>query len=214
MIHLVLGGARSGKSRYGESLVENYAAEQIAKHLKQSVEHYGENNVENSAEQHVEKDSKPSIRCVYIATATALDEEMSQRIAKHKQDRVDANISWELIETPLALASTLIEQNADDTVILVDCLTLYLTNHLIASEETHRNGVDDLWQQQKQALLSCLPNLKGQIIFISNEVGSGIVPLGELTRRFADEAGWLNQAIAKQADKVTLVIAGLPLALK
>ena len=182
MIHLVLGGARSGKSQYGESIAKQYAEQ--------------------------------GFHCVYIATATALDDEMSQRIARHQQDRIDSNLSWTLIETPLALASTLVEQSAEDKVILIDCLTLYLTNHLIASEETHRNGVDDLWQQQKLALLSCLPHLKGQIIFISNEVGSGIVPLGELTRRFADEAGWLNQAIAKQADKVTLVVAGIPMALK
>ena len=190
MIHLVLGGARSGKSRYGETLAATYA------------------------EQVSEQCSAQSPSCIYIATATALDEEMSQRIARHKQDRVDTKVNWLLIESPLALASTLMEQSADDKVILVDCLTLYLTNHLVASEETHRNGVDDLWQQQKKALLACLPKLKGKIIFISNEVGSGIVPLGELTRRFADEAGWLNQAIAEQADKVTLVVAGLPLALK
>ncbi|WP_153914408.1 bifunctional adenosylcobinamide kinase/adenosylcobinamide-phosphate guanylyltransferase [Shewanella sp. TC10] len=182
MIHLVLGGARSGKSRYGESLAQQYAEQGDA--------------------------------CVYIATATALDDEMQQRIARHQQDRADANVDWTLIETPLALASTLVEQSGEDKVILVDCLTLYLTNHLIASEETHRNGVDDLWQQQKKALLACLPKLKGKIIFISNEVGSGIVPLGELTRRFADEAGWLNQAIAARADKVSLVVAGIPLLLK
>ena len=194
MIHLVLGGARSGKSRYGETLAATYA--------------------EQVSEQVSEQCSAQSPCCIYIATATALDEEMSQRIARHQQDRVDAKVNWLLIESPLALASTLMEQSADDKVILVDCLTLYLTNHLVASEETHRNGVDDLWQQQKIALLNALPQLKGHIIFISNEVGSGIVPLGELTRRFADEAGWLNQAIAEQADKVTLVVAGLPLALK
>ncbi|MEZ9235963.1 bifunctional adenosylcobinamide kinase/adenosylcobinamide-phosphate guanylyltransferase [Shewanella sp. 10N.286.52.A9] len=182
MIHLVLGGARSGKSRYGESIAKQYAEQ--------------------------------GFRCVYVATATALDDEMTARIAKHQQDRVDSNLPWQLIETPMALASTLQNYHADDCVILVDCLTLYLSNHLIASEETHRNGVDDLWQQQKQALLACLPSLKGQVIFISNEVGSGIVPLGELTRRFADEAGWLNQAIAAQADKVSLVVAGIPISLK
>ncbi|MDO6610424.1 bifunctional adenosylcobinamide kinase/adenosylcobinamide-phosphate guanylyltransferase [Shewanella sp. 1_MG-2023] len=194
MIHLVLGGARSGKSRYGETLAATYA--------------------EQVSEQVSEQCSAQSPSCIYIATATALDEEMSQRIARHQQDRVDAKVNWLLIESPLALASTLMEQSAADKVILVDCLTLYLTNHLVASEETHRNGVDDLWQQQKIALLNALPQLKGHIIFISNEVGSGIVPLGELTRRFADEAGWLNQAIAEQADKVTLIVAGLPLALK
>ncbi|CAM2839031.1 bifunctional adenosylcobinamide kinase/adenosylcobinamide-phosphate guanylyltransferase [Vibrio rarus] len=180
MIHLVLGGARSGKSRYGESMAKQYAEQ--------------------------------GLRCIYIATATALDGEMAERIARHQQDRMDSKLDWQLIETPMALASTLQQHSADDCVILVDCLTLYLTNHLIASEDSQ--ACDALWQQQKQALLACLPQLKGEVIFISNEVGSGIVPLGELTRRFADEAGWLNQAIAQKADNVTLVVAGLPLSLK
>ncbi|MDO6618921.1 MULTISPECIES: bifunctional adenosylcobinamide kinase/adenosylcobinamide-phosphate guanylyltransferase [unclassified Shewanella] len=182
MIHLVLGGARSGKSRYGESLAEPFALQ--------------------------------GHRCVYIATATALDDEMKQRILRHQQDRDNSNIDWQLVETPLAIAHTLVKYDSPNTVLFVDCLTLYLTNHLVASEETHRDGVDELWQQQKQALLACLPTLEAQVILISNEVGSGIVPLGELSRRFADEAGWLNQAIAKIADKVTLVVAGLPVELK
>ncbi|OBT07875.1 bifunctional adenosylcobinamide kinase/adenosylcobinamide-phosphate guanylyltransferase [Vibrio sp. UCD-FRSSP16_10] len=185
MIHLVLGGARSGKSRYGESIAKQYAEQ--------------------------------GLRCIYIATATALDDEMTERIARHQQDRVDSKLNWQLLEAPLELASTLQQYSADDSVILVDCLTLYLTNHLIAGEEAQsdeQGGQDDSWQQQKQALLACLPQLKGQVIFVSNEVGSGIVPLGELTRRFADEAGWLNQAIAQQADKVSLVVAGIPLSLK
>ena len=182
MIHLVLGGTRSGKSRYGESLAKPFA--------------------------------ELGYRCVYIATATALDDEMELRIGRHQQDRDDSNIDWQLIETPLALAYTLVQYDAPNTVLFVDCLTLYLTNHLIASEETHRNGVDDLWLQQKKALLTCLTSLQGEIILVSNEVGSGIVPLGELSRRFSDEAGWLNQAVAQMADKVTLVVAGLPLTLK
>ncbi|WP_144210646.1 bifunctional adenosylcobinamide kinase/adenosylcobinamide-phosphate guanylyltransferase [Shewanella donghaensis] len=182
MIHLVLGGARSGKSRYGESLAEPFAQQ--------------------------------GHRCVYIATATALDDEMALRIKRHQQDRLDSNIDWKLVESPLALACTLKHYDAPNTVLFVDCLTLYLTNYLVACEETHRDGVDDLWQQQKQALMACLTSLQGQVILVSNEVGSGIVPLGELSRRFTDEAGWLNQAIAQVADKVTLVVAGLPLELK
>ena len=142
---------------------------------------------------------------VYIATASAGDNEMLQRITLHQQQRSQQN--WQTFEEPLFLADTLLKACSDDVCIVVDCLTLWLSNCLL-----HKDA--DFWQQQKTALLAALPCLTGKIIFVSNEVGQGIVPLGEINRRFVDESGWLHQAIAKQAKKVVFVTAGLPNILK
>ncbi|UCX06562.1 bifunctional adenosylcobinamide kinase/adenosylcobinamide-phosphate guanylyltransferase [Shewanella glacialimarina] len=186
MIHLVLGGARSGKSRFAEQQVAN-----IVKPLPQHMD------------------------IIYIATATADDDEMSIRITRHQQDRQASQLLWQTIETPLALADCLGQIDKADQVILVDCLTLYLTNHLLSlAPEQLQNGTLSSWQMEKQQLLSTLPQMQSHIILVSNEVGSGIVPMGELSREFVDQAGWLNQAVASLADKVSLVVAGLPLSLK
>ncbi|QIR15417.1 bifunctional adenosylcobinamide kinase/adenosylcobinamide-phosphate guanylyltransferase [Shewanella aestuarii] len=186
MLHLVLGGARSGKSRYAEQRV---------------------------AERLVDED----LSAIYIATATAGDDEMQRRIQRHQQDRITSNVKWHTIEAPLALAATLKQIDKPNQIILVDCLTLYITNHLFACEQGDSNqcaALNRSWLAEKQQLLSLLPKLQADIILVSNEVGSGIVPLGELSREFVDEAGWLNQAIATIADDVSLVVAGLPLSLK
>ena len=175
MIHLVLGGARSGKSRYAEQCVAQYAA--------------------------------VGYSCVYLATATALDTEMSERISQHQQDRMSSAHSWTLHEQAYDVAQTLVAIDKPQQVILIDCLTLLLTNHLLDNSPSR-------WSSQKTLLLNVLPTLQSEVVIVSNEVGSGIVPMGELCRQFVDEAGWLNQAIAKVADQVTLVVAGLPLALK
>lgn len=206
MIHLVLGGARSGKSRYGEALVRQYTA--------------------------------LGFDACYVATAQALDDEMATRIAKHQAGRSDDGIEWQLFEESLALTALLKQLAKPGRVILVDCLTLWLTNQLLASNvniddepaPTEWNATDFAtstfavstsddkahasWQAEKTAFVDSLVELEGVVILISNEVGSGIVPLGELSRQFVDEAGWLNQAVANLADNVTLVVAGLPLALK
>ncbi|MBP7663789.1 MAG: bifunctional adenosylcobinamide kinase/adenosylcobinamide-phosphate guanylyltransferase [Shewanella sp.] len=206
MIHLVLGGARSGKSRYGEALVRQYTA--------------------------------LGFDACYVATAQALDDEMATRIAKHQAGRSDDGIEWQLFEESLALTALLKRLAKPGRVILVDCLTLWLTNQLLASNvniddepaPTEGNATDFAvstsatsisddkayasWQAEKTAFVDSLVELEGVVILISNEVGSGIVPLGELSRQFVDEAGWLNQAVAALADNVTLVVAGLPLALK
>ena len=172
MIHLVIGGARSGKSRHAESVVaQNF------------------------------NEKKP----VYIATAQAKDDEMAWRIKHHQSQRNDSRLDWHLIECPQDLTSSL-KKLPEDAVILVDCLTLLLTNELLNDES--------VWQQRKSELLKFLSQAKQHIVLVSNEVGSGVVPLGELSRKFVDEAGWLNQAIAAMADKVTLVVAGLPMELK
>ena len=140
----------------------------------------------------------------YIATATAEDAEMAARIARHQARRPN---HWRLIEEPLYLARALQEQAAPERCVLVDCLTLWLTN-LACWDNNAR------FAQARKDFLDTLPVLPGHIILVSNEVGMGIVPLGELSRRFSDEAGWLNQAVAKQCERVTLAIAGLPYPLK
>jgi len=140
----------------------------------------------------------------YIATATAEDAEMRQRIARHRQRRPSA---WRLIEEPLRLATVLRQQAAADRCLLVDCLSLWLTNLLLA-------GDADLLAREREALLETLPDLPGRIILVSNETGMGIVPVAELARRFCDEAGLLHQALAGICDRVILTVAGLPHVLK
>ena len=172
MKSLVLGGARSGKSRLAEQRVLAYEGMQP----------------------------------IYIATAWGGDglhgdAEMQQRIKKHKQER---SSRFSVVEEQLHLTETLMKYDGVGVVFLVDCLTLWLNNCL------HHK----VWQQEKNALLELLPQLKAHIVFVSNEVGSGIVPMGELSRQFADEAGWLNQALAKLCDQVDLVVAGCMLNLK
>ena len=154
---------------------------------------------------YAEKMAKASgLQLCYIATAIAGDTEMQTRIIHHQTQRSG---HWTTIEEPISLAKTLQEYASAETCILVDCLTLWLSNNLL-SEDHH------LWEQEKHALLDLLPSLPGQVIMVSNEVGMGIVPLGEINRCFIDEVGWLHQSIAQFADKVTLVTAGLPLSLK
>ena len=170
-IHLVLGSARSGKSRF---------AEQEASKLSNVVS--------------------------YIATAQMLDGEMSERIKQHVQDRP---AHWLTIEEPLNLAKAVLNasQQYPDQPILIDCLTLWVTNCLLHSDEL-------MWPRQRADLLELLPQLHTPIFLVSNEVGWGIVPMGELSRRFVDESGRLHQAIAAIAHDVTLLVAGIPMAVK
>jgi len=166
---LILGGARSGKSKLAEQAAE-----------------------------------ASGLRRVYIATAQAGDAEMAQRIELHRQRRGD---QWQLIEEPIQLAQTLKEAAREDTCILVDCLTLWLSNCLFCGDENE-------WPRQRAALLEALPELPGQLIFVSNEISMGVIPMGEVTRQFVDEAGLLHQALAEICDRVTLSVAGLPHVLK
>ncbi|MCF5712945.1 MULTISPECIES: bifunctional adenosylcobinamide kinase/adenosylcobinamide-phosphate guanylyltransferase [Pseudomonas syringae group] len=169
MLQLILGGARSGKSRLAEKLAMNSALEVI-----------------------------------YIATSQPLDGEMNHRIASHRARRPE---QWGLVEEPVELARVLRDNAASDRCLLVDCLTLWLTNLLMldSSERLAR---------EREALLDCLAGLPGEIIFVSNETGLGVVPLGELTRRYVDEAGLLHQTLAERCQRVVLTVAGLPLVLK
>lgn len=140
---------------------------------------------------------------VYLATGQALDEEMAVRIAHHRTRRP---AHWRCVEAPLALADALRAHAGTDTCLMVDCLTLWLSN-LLAQPAA-------VFERERDALLSTLPQLPGDVLLVSNEVGLGIVPLGELTRRFVDEAGRLHQALGARCDRVLFVAAGLPLALK
>ena len=164
---LVLGGARSGKSRLGERLV-------------------------------LEADAAP----VYLATAHAGDAEMADRIRRHREDRGGR---WQTVEEPLALAERLAEVAAADRAVLVDCLTLWLSNLMQAERDVER---------ETERLVRALPELPGRIVLVSNEVGLGIVPDNPLARRFRDAAGRLHQSVAAAAHSVLFVAAGLPVVLK
>lgn len=163
---LILGGARSGKSRLAEQRAE-----------------------------------ASGLTLCYVATATAGDEEFARRIAHHRGRRDER---WQTVEEPLKLAQTLLAHADAGRCILVDCLTLWLSNCL-------HTGV---WAQEKAALLDALPGLPGHIILVSNETGLGVVPLGELSRTFVDEAGFLHQALGQLCHRVTMTVAGFPLELK
>ena len=141
---------------------------------------------------------------IYLATATVGDAEMAARIAHHQARRP---AHWQVIEEPVYLSEALRQHAAADRCVLVDCLTLWLTNLLC-----HENPA--CLAQEKNRFLALLPTLPGQIILVSSEVGMGIVPLGALSRRFSDEAGCLNQAVARICPRVTLSVAGLPFTLK
>lgn len=168
MITLVLGGARSGKSRHAEALAL----------------------------------SRPPPR-LYLATAEAGDGEMAERIREHQRRRADA---WTTIEEPLDLPGVLRRHAADpDATLLVDCLTLWLSNLMGAGRDIDAATAD---------LIAACDAVRGHLIFVANEVGLGIVPDNALARAFRDHAGRLNQAVAVRADRVLFVAAGLAMVMK
>ncbi|QID16672.1 bifunctional adenosylcobinamide kinase/adenosylcobinamide-phosphate guanylyltransferase [Nitrogeniibacter mangrovi] len=177
---LILGGARSGKSRLAE---------------QRATAHGGPVTV--------------------IATAEAGDEEMAARIARHRADRP---AHWSVVEAPVALAAAVRLAAHGDGCVIVDCLTLWLSNLLTrdAASLAAPHSVDHMaaWQAEVDALVAALPGLPGHVILVANEVGLGLVPESPLGRLFRDEAGRLNQTVAAACDTVTFVAAGLPLTLK
>lgn len=140
----------------------------------------------------------------YIATARPGDEEMQIRIREHQRRRPQ---TWSLVEEPLALAQTLAAQDGAGRVLLVDCLTLWLSNLILLDD-------NDRFTQELSAFREILPELDGDIVLVSNETGLGVVPMGAISRRFCDEAGWLHQALAQVCDRVIFTVAGLPHVLK
>lgn len=165
---LVLGGARSGKSRYAESL-----------------------------------DQFSSRKPVYIATGAAGDDEMRERIARHREDR---GPEWLTVEAPIDLAGAIDAECGSDRRIVVDCLTLWLSNLMLAGVPV-RPEIGRLCESLSEAR-GC------PVALVSNEVGSGVVPDNRLAREFRDLQGWLNQEVASSVHNVTLVVAGLPLPIK
>lgn len=168
-MHLILGGARSGKSTLATRLAET-SGRQVA----------------------------------LIVTARAEDAEMAARIERHRASRPTG---WQVIEEPLALGETLLRHDGADRFLVVDCLTLWLTNLLLDADPTR-------YQRERQALLAALNRISGELVLVSNETGLGVVPMGALSRQFVDESGWLHQELARLADRVTLMVAGLPITLK
>ncbi|MCO7546910.1 bifunctional adenosylcobinamide kinase/adenosylcobinamide-phosphate guanylyltransferase [Stutzerimonas nitrititolerans] len=148
--------------------------------------------------------AESGLAVTYIATSQPLDGEMAERITQHRQRRP---AHWSLVEEPLELARVLREQADARRCLLVDCLTLWLTNLLMLDDPARLVA-------ERDALLESIGQLPGRIILVSNETGLGVVPLGELTRRYVDEAGWLHQAVAARAQRVTFMVAGLPMVLK
>ena len=166
-VTLVLGGARSGKSRYAESLLERHPG-----------------------------------RRVYLATAEVLDDEMAARVQGHR-DRRDND--WKTVEEPLALAAALKAETEQGAAVLVDCLTLWLGNLLGEARDM---------DAEIDGLIGAIGQFGGPVVFVSNEVGLGIVPDNALARQFRDHAGILHQRLAEKADRVVFVTAGLPMNLK
>ena len=148
------------------------------------------------------QDSKREV--TYIATAKILDDEIQERVSHHQENRP---AEWQTIEEPIGLAKTLKDNAHKDRVLLVDCLTMWITTLLSHDDQT-------LLDQEVGALINCISELPGQIIFVSNEIGMGIIPMGELTRRYVDEAGRLHQQLAQQVDHVVLMVAGIPSIIK
>jgi len=163
----ILGGARSGKSRFAENLITT-----------------------SGLERH------------YIATGRAWDDEMQARIDQHRSDR---GPSWTTHEEPLDLTERLTAIDAEGRAILVDCLTLWLTNLMMEGRDI---------AAQSAALAAFLPHVKARLVIVSNEVGLGIVPENRMAREFRDQAGRLHQMIAASAADVYFVAAGLPLKMK
>lgn len=143
---------------------------------------------------------------VCVATATAGDDEMASRIRRHQQQRPD---HWGLVEEPLHLGRVLSEAartGAGAPLLLVDCMSLWLSNLLFADPER--------FQPERTAFLEAVEAYPGSLVIVTNEVGLGTIGMDPLTRRFADELGWLNQALAQRCDEVVMAVAGLPLTLK
>ncbi|MCV2365722.1 bifunctional adenosylcobinamide kinase/adenosylcobinamide-phosphate guanylyltransferase [Paucibacter sp. DJ1R-11] len=146
--------------------------------------------------------ASPAHEVCVLATALAWDEEMRQRIARHQADRP---AGFTTVEVPMSLSRALRAQSAPGRLLLVDCLTLWLTNWLMPMDgRPDRAG----WAAEQAALLDCLPGLVSPVIFVSNEVGWGISPLGPEVRDFVDELGRLNQAVARRCQDLTLMVAG------
>lgn len=188
---LIIGGQKSGKSRHAEHLAARWLAQ-------------------------------PGHAATLIATAQAWDDEMRARIARHQQERLQRAPGLHTVEEPLQLPAVIAERSRADTLLVVDCLTLWLTNWLMPitldpaaiDDAVHLRKRRQRWQQARADLLGVLAQAPGPVVFVSNEMGWGVMPLGRAVRAFADELGALNQMLAAHCPQVLLMAAGLPMPLK
>ena len=189
----ILGGQRSGKSRRAEMLARHW--------LAQSGDH----------------------RAVMIATGQAWDDEMAARIARHQADRAERVPGMTTVEEPLALSEALARSSEAHTLVVVDCLTLWLTNLLMPVEDVKSTAAGDFESNQPLAqafnsrvamLLVAIEKALGPVVLVGNEIGLGVIPMGRDTRAFVDALGRLNQDVAAACQRVTFMAAGLPLYLK
>ncbi|MDB5870494.1 MAG: adenosylcobinamide kinase [Polaromonas sp.] len=182
---LILGGQRSGKSRRAELLARTWLAQ------------------------------SPAHDAVLIATAQAWDEEMRERIARHQADRAERVPGLRTVEEPLQLGQALASHSQPRTLVVVDCLTLWLTNLLMPAQENEQNrALAQAERAQTAMFLIAIKKAKGPVVLVGNEIGLGVIPLGRETRDFVDALGRLNQEVAQACERVTFMAAGLPLALK
>ena len=202
---LILGGQKSGKSRRAEMLARSWLAQ------------------------------SPAHKAVLIATAQPWDDEMVERIRQHRQDRAERVPGMQTVEEPIELAQAITQHSAANTMVVVDCLTLWLTNLLMPPEAPPEEPCFDEKQQKsaenyqnylpkvavaqslralQATVLIAIEKSPGPVVVVGNEIGLGVIPLGRETRAFVDELGRLNQDVARVCARVTLMAAGLPLTLK
>jgi adenosylcobinamide kinase/adenosylcobinamide-phosphate guanylyltransferase len=181
---LILGGQKSGKSRRAELLAQHW--------LAQSPEH----------------------RAVMIATARPWDEEMRERIRRHQQDRAERVPGMATVEEPRELAQALLRHSAPNILVVVDCLTLWLTNLLMPAPGLEIKDAAQAAWEQAALLVGSIASAQGPLVLVGNEIGLGVIPMGRETRSFVDALGQLNQQVAGACERVTLMAAGLPLTLK
>ncbi|MEP6966189.1 MAG: bifunctional adenosylcobinamide kinase/adenosylcobinamide-phosphate guanylyltransferase [Polaromonas sp.] len=182
---LILGGQKSGKSRRAELLARSW--------LAQSQAH----------------------DAVLVATAQPWDDEMRERIARHQQDRAERVPRMRTVEEPLQLAQALANHSQPRTLVVVDCLTLWLTNLLMPIDGIESKVPNaDYFRSQLAIISGAIEGAAGPVVLVGNEIGLGVIPLGRETRAFVDALGLLNQELARVCERVTLMVAGLPLTLK
>ena len=186
---LILGGQKSGKSRRAELLARDW--------LAQSADH----------------------RAVLIATGLAWDDEMRERIARHQRDRAERVPGLQTVEEPRDVAAAVVRHSAPQTLVVVDCLTLWLTHwtmplgfETMDLEQKQAQALE--WHAQAAMFLEAIRQSPGPVVLVGNEIGLGVIPMGRAVRAFVDALGTLNQQVAQVCPRVTLMAAGLPLTLK
>jgi adenosylcobinamide kinase/adenosylcobinamide-phosphate guanylyltransferase len=179
----ILGGQKSGKSRRAEMLASAWLS------------------------------ASPNHRALLIATAQPWDDEMRERIARHQMDRAERVPGMVTIEEPRALADALHRGSEPHTLVVVDCLTLWLTNLMMPLEPADALDAAGM-SAATESLCAAIASARGPVVLVGNEIGLGVIPMGREVRAFVDALGQLNQAVAAVCDRVTLMVAGLPLVLK